>query len=297
MFSKILTKKFTMTYFEQIEALRSAFAQADAVVIGAGSGLSTAAGLSYTGKRFQELFPDFIQAFGLRDMYSAGFYPYPDLESFWAYWSRHIMANRYEREVGQPYHDLLKLVEDKDYFVLTTNVDHCFQDAGFDQKRLFYTQGDYGLFQCSRGCHPVTYDNEKTVRKMVAQQRNLKIPTELIPHCPRCGRPMSMNLRVDDTFVEDEGWHRSAGRYANFLHHHEGMHILFLELGVGENTPVIIKYPFWNMTKQNPNATYACLNLGEAIAPEEIAQQSICIDAGIGAILKDMSLTTGIPPL
>ena len=183
---------------------------------------------------------------------------------------------------------MLALVKDKDYFVLTTNVDHQFQLAGFDKKRLFYTQGDYGLWQCSKPCHQKTYDNEKFVRQMVAQQKDMKIPTELIPKCPVCGAPMTMNLRSDMTFVQDEGWYAASNRYDDFIRRHENLHILFLELGVGANTPVIIKYPFWQMTAKNPNATYACINYGEAFCPQEIEKQSVCINSDIAAVLEDL---------
>ena len=214
-----------------------------------------------------------------------GFYPYNSLEEYWAWWSRHIWVNRYDIVAGKPYMDLLNIVKEKDYFVLTTNVDHQFQLAGFDKKRLFYTQGDYGLWQCSKACHDKTYDNEKTVRKMVSEQRGLKIPSELIPKCPVCGAPMTMNLRCDHSFVQDEGWYAAANRYQDFIRRHKGMHILFLELGVGANTPAIIKYPFWQMTAQNRFATYACINYGEAIVPKEIVNQSICVNKKIEGVL------------
>ena len=221
-------------------------------------------------------------------MYSGGFYPFATPEEYWAYWSRYIFLNRYQDAPKPVYGDLLKLVAGKDYFVITTNVDHCFQKAGFDKKRLFYTQGDYGLFQCSGPCCQETFDNEAVVREMVRRQVNGKVPTELLPVCPHCGRPLTMNLRADDSFVEDEGWHRAAERYENFLRTRAGEKILFLELGVGYNTPVIIKYPFWRMTVKNPNAIYACINHGQAVCPEEIEKQSICIDADIGSVLQTL---------
>lgn len=221
-------------------------------------------------------------------MYSGGFYPFPTLEEFWAFWSRSVLINRYMSAPKPVYDDLLKLVSDKDYFVITTNVDHCFQKAGFDKKRLFYTQGDYGLFQCSEPCCQETFDNEDIIREMVARQQNMRIPSELVPHCPHCGKPMAMNLRCDDTFVQDEGWHKAAERYENFLRTHAGQKILFLELGVGYNTPVIIKYPFWQMTAQNENAVYACINMGQTACPEDIKRQLICIDGNIGQCFRDM---------
>ena len=256
------------------------------MVVGAGAGLSTSAGFVYTGERFEKNFSDFAAKYGFRDMYSGGFYPFATPEEHWAYWSRYIYINRYMDALKPIYDDLLKLVADKDYFVITTNVDHCFQKAGFDKKRLFYTQGDYGLFQCGEPCCQETFDNEAVVREMVARQENMKIPSELLPVCPHCGKPMTMNLRSDDVFVEDEGWHRAAERYADFLHTRKGQKILFLELGVGYNTPVIIKYPFWQMTAKNPNATYACINQEQAFAPEEIANRTIVVNEDIGKILR-----------
>lgn len=289
MFSRIWTKPSTKSCSEQIERLKAALQDCDAVVIGAGSGLSTAAGFTYTGERFEQHFPDFAQKYGIQDMYSGGFYPFPTQEEFWAYWSRYIFINRYQDAPKPVYEDLLKLIQDKDYFVITTNVDHCFQKAGFDKKRLFYTQGDYGLFQCSEPCCQETFDNETVIREMFKRQKDMKIPTELLPFCPRCGKPLTMNLRSDNKFVEDEGWHRAAERYENFLHTREGGKILFLELGVGYNTPVIIKYPFWQMTARNPNATYICINQGQAVCPQKIEKRSICMDADIGQVLQSLS--------
>ena len=286
MFSKIWTKTSTPDFLAQIERLKTAIAEADAVVIGAGAGLSTAAGFTYSGERFERYFSDFAAKYGIRDMYSGGFYPFPTSEEFWAYWSRYIFINRYQDAPKPVYDTLLRLIRGKDYFVITTNVDHCFQKAGFDKKRLFYTQGDYGLFQCSEPCRPETFDNEAVVREMVGRQKNMRVPSELLPRCPHCGRPMTMNLRCDDRFAEDEGWHAAAERYEAFLRTRAGQKLLFWELGVGYNTPAIIKYPFWRMTAANPNAAYACVNLGEADAPSDMREQSICIDGDIGEILS-----------
>lgn len=288
-----------------IHKLREALDGVDAVVIGAGAGLSASAGFAYTGERFEKYFCDFIEKYHFRDMYSGGFFPYPTLEEHWAYWSRYIYINRYMNAPKAVYNKLYELVKDKDYFVLTTNVDHCFQKAGFDKYRLFYTQGDYGLFQCSKPCHAATYENEDTIRKMVRAQGyvigengvlilpeditpKMAIPTELIPHCPKCGKPMSMNLRADDTFVEDEGWHCASERYAEFLRRHQNMKVLFLEAAVGFNTPTIVKYSFWHMVSEWKNAVYACLNYGEACAPDEIKKKSICINGDIGEILSQL---------
>ena len=270
----------------QIQKLKTALDEADAVVIGAGAGLSTSAGFTYDGERFHKYFADFEAKYGFHDMYSGGFYPYATPEEHWAYWSRYILINRYTDAPKPVYEELFRLVKDKDYFVITTNVDHCFQKAGFDKKRLFYTQGDYGLFQCSEPCCQETWDNEAVIRQMVAEQKDMKIPSALIPRCPHCGKPLTMNLRSDDRFVENEGWHAAAERYANFLRTREEQKILFLELGVGYNTPVIIKYPFWQMTAKNPRATYACINRGEVFCPDEIADRAICVDGDIGYVIN-----------
>ena len=288
MFLRNLITTSTKSYLEQIDKLKKEIENADAIVIGAGAGMSTAAGFSYSGDRFEKYFSDFHKKYGFSDMYSGGFYPYETLEEYWAWWSRHIWINRYAITVGKPYMDLLNIIKEKDYFVLTTNVDHQFQLAGFDKKRLFYTQGDYGLWQCSKACHNKTYDNKETVYNMVSEQKDMKIPTELIPKCPVCGAPMTMNLRCDNFFVQDKGWYAAVGRYEDFIRRHKNLHILFLELGVGANTPVIIKYPFWQMTAKNPNAIYACINYGEAVAPSEIAKQSICINKDISKVLQDL---------
>ena len=288
MFLRTATTKSTKGCCDTLQRLKQEIRTADAILIGAGAGLSTSAGFTYTGKRFTDTFADFISKYGFRDMYSGGFYPFETLEEHWAYWSRYIYINRYQDAPKDTYADLLALVQGKDYFVLTTNVDHCFQKAGFDKHRLFYTQGDYGLWQCSGPCHDKTYDNEAVIRKMVAEQKDMRVPSELVPRCPVCGAPMSMNLRADSTFVEDEGWHQAAARYQDFVRRHEGMRVLYLELGVGMNTPGIIKYPFWKMVYQNPKATYACVNLSEAYCPAEIRKRSICIDEDIDKVLKEL---------
>ena len=288
MFSKILTTKSTENFSDNIKRLKNEINTADAIVIGAGAGLSASAGFDYAGERFERYFSDFHKKYGITDMYSGGFYPYDTLDEYWAWWSRHILVNRYDCPVGKPYRDLHKLIKDKDYFVLTTNVDHQFQRAGFDKKRLFYTQGDYGLWQCSKPCHDKTYDNEEAVRVMSEQQKDMRIPTELIPKCPVCGAPMKMNLRCDNSFVQDEGWYRAANRYEYFIRRRSNSNILFLELGVGMNTPVIIKYPFWQMTAKNPNSIYTCINKGQAVCPREIKSQSICINADIGDTLSSI---------
>lgn len=272
-------------YSNEIDKIKVEIEAADAILIGAGAGLSTSAGFTYSGKRFEMYFKDFMDKYHFSDMYSGGFYPFSSLEEFWAYWSRYIYINRYQDIPNSVYKDLFEIVKDKNYFVLTTNVDHCFQKVGFSKERLFYTQGDYGLFQCSIPCHKKTYDNEKVVKNMFEQQKFMRIPTNLIPKCPVCGKPMSMNLRSDETFVQDEGWYEASRRYQDFLNQYKNKKIVFIELGVGFNTPIIIKYPFWKYTLDNPKATYICINYEEINVPKEIENQSICINEDIGKIL------------
>ena len=301
-----MTNGSEMSFEEKIAVLKDQMEKADAVVLGAGSGLSTAAGYTYSGDRFEKYFGDFERKYGFRDMYSGGFYPYQTLEDFWGYWCRYIWINRYGPIPTDLYGRLLGLVEDKDYFVLTTNVDHCFQRSGFDKKRLFYTQGDYGLFQSSSlgsAASNKTYDNYEIIRRMILSEGyqigdngelivpkdteiRMSVPSDLVPACPDDGKLMTTNLRCDDSFVEDEGWHQAAERYQDFLRRHERLRVLYLELGVGMNTPGIIKFNFWKYTKENPNAFYACINKGEAYCPQEIAERSVCIDGDIGEALQ-----------
>lgn len=295
-----------MNFVQKIKVLKEKLRNADAVAIGAGSGLSTAAGYVYTGERLTKYFGDFVQKYGFRDMYSGGFYPYATPEEFWGFWSRYIWLNRYAPIPTNLYQQLFLLIKDKNYFVLTTNVDHCFQRSGFDKQRLFYTQGDYGLLQSSdpqgNSLHR-TYDNYDLIKQMILAEGfeinvndeliipenrdiTMTVPTNLVPVCPDDGQPMTTNLRVDDKFVEDAGWHAAADRYRDFIENHQSQRVLYLELGVGMNTPGIIKYPFWRLTESNPRAFYASLNHGEAQTMEGIADRSILIDEGIDVAVQ-----------
>ena len=288
MFLKMSTTKSIENYSKKIKQLKDELSTADAVVIGAGAGLSTSAGFTYNGERFEKYFSDFKEKYGFKDMYAGGFYPFETPEEYWAYWSRYIYINRYTDAKNDLYEKLFDLVKNKDYFVITTNVDHQFQKAGFDKKRLFYTQGDYGLFQCSKHRCNKTFDNEKVIKEMVKKQKDMKIPSELVPTCPYCNSPLTMNLRCDDKFVEDEGWHTASERYQNFLRTRKNQKIVFFELGVGMNTPIIIKYPFWQMTAKNKNSVYACINFGEAFCPDEIENRSILFNEDIKKVIKDL---------
>ena len=277
-----------MNLDEKISEVKKILDGTKNILIGAGAGLSTAAGLNHGGERFKKYFADFEEKYNFHDMYSGGFYPYETMGEFWAFWARNILFNRYDQPKSTVHQKLLQIVRDKNYFVLTTDVDHLFQNNGFDKSKLFYTQGDYGLFQCSTPCHQKTYDNEKIVREMFAHEKNMSVPEKYFPRCPKCGEIMTTNLRIDDKFVEDSGWKAAAYRYKKFLSSHLNDEIIFLELGVGGNTPGIIKFPFWQMTAQNPKSKYICINFGESFAPKEILPQSYLIDADIKEVLEKL---------
>lgn len=276
------TENYSIKILKKIENV-------DAILVGIGAGMSSSAGFEYSGMRFEKYFSDFKEKYGIQDMYEGGFYPFSSLEEYWAWWSRQIYYNRYDVPIGKPYTDLLKILKDKNYFILTTNVDHQIQKAGFDKMRLFYTQGDYGLWQCSTPCHNKTYDNEEKVKEMLKEQKDMKIPSTLIPYCPICKKPITMNLRIDDTFVQDDGWYEAKNRYNDFLEKYKNTNIVFLELGVGKNTPGIIKYPFMSMTLQNENAIYVSINKEDFYLPKSIEDRSVCIQYDIGEVLAKIA--------
>lgn len=276
-------------YKDRIEKAKELLENADFILVGAGSGLSTAGGFEYSGEKFDKYFKDFGDKYGFKDMYSGGFYPYATEEERWAYWSRYVYINRYlEQTPNKAYAKLFDLVKNKEYFVITTNVDHQFQIAGFDKNKLFYTQGDYGLFQCSVPCHDKTYDNKELIEKMYREQKDGKVPTKLIPKCPVCGRNMEMNLRADDKFVQDAGWYEHARLYQEFLDKIKNKKVVLLEIGVGYNTPAIIKYPFERMVYQNKNFNLIRINKDYPIVSKENENKTICFDEDTMTILKDL---------
>ena len=271
-----------------IQKLKEEIENSDYILIGAGAGLSTSAGFLYDGKRFEDNFKDYIKKYGFTDMYSAGFYNFPTLEEYWAYFSLYVYINRYDIEENETYLNLYNIVKNKNYFVITTNVDGRFADSKFDKDKIFAVQGDFSLFQCSKPCKQETFYNEKYIREMIKYKKEMKIPTELIPKCPYCGENMSMNLRADSTFVQDKNWDKQKSKYENFLKNSDNSKILFLELGVGFNTPSIIKYNFWRMTLNNKKSVYASINLGECYSASDIEERSICIDSDISEVLKKL---------
>ena len=278
-------------YEDQISKAAENIRNADCVIIGAGAGASTAAGIQYGGKRFTDNFAEFIKKYGghyMTDMYAAGFYPYPSEEAKWGYWSKHALMNRFDPPALPLYTELYDIVKDKEYFVLTTNVDHQFYKAGFDEKRIFATQGDYGKIQCQKGCHSKTYDAEELFRKMDEERRDCLIPSELVPKCPVCGGNMAMNLRCDNYFVEDEAWHQAADRYAGFLEQNKDKKVVLLELGVGFNTPIIIRFPFEKMVRENSSYSLIRLNMDEAVVPESFGKRAIGIGGDMAKAITDI---------
>lgn len=271
---------------DKIEAAQAAIQTADAILIGAGAGLSDAAGIRYSGRRFTDNFQDFKIKYGMTDMYTAGFYPFQAQEEKWAYWARHINLNRYAAPVGAVYTKLLDLVNDKPYFVITTNVDAQFYRAGFDKTHIWAVQGDYGKLQCARGCHDQLYDNHDFVQTMLVQTTDCKIPHALVPKCPVCGGEMEVNIRKDMYFVQDAQWYEEAGRYDSFLNQIKGQKIVLLELGVGYNTPTIIRLPFEQMTAAFPNATFIRVNLSYPEVPLKLKSKSICIQENITDVVS-----------
>ena len=278
-------------YEDQIDRAAKNIRNTDCVIIGAGAGASTAAGIQYGGKRFTDNFAEFIKKYGeyyMTDMYAAGFYPYPSEEAKWGYWSKHALMNRFDPPALPLYTELYDIVKNKEYFVLTTNVDHQFYKAGFDGKRIFATQGDYGKIQCQKACHPKTYDAKDLFRKMDKARRDCLIPSELVPKCPVCGGNMAMNLRCDNYFVEDEAWHEAADRYAGFLEQNKDKKVVLLELGVGFNTPIIIRFPFEKMVRENSSYSLIRMNMDEAVVPESFGKRAIGIGGDMAKAITDI---------
>lgn len=275
-------------YEEQIREAAKAIKEAEYVLIGAGAGLSAAAGLTYGGKRFEENFPEFIRKYGMTDMYSAGFYPFSSEEERWGYWSKHVYVNRIQPQALPLYQKLREIVNAKKYFVLTTNADHQFYKADFGEDKIFATQGDYGLIQCMRGCHPKTYDNIEMMNQMHQARKDCKVPSYMVPRCPVCGGPMNMNLRCDRYFVEDDAWHEAEKHFGEFLDACQKKRTVLLELGIGFNTPTIVRFPFEKLTQKQENMTLIRLNLDEAIVPKSLGERAIGINADMMQSVTDL---------
>lgn len=271
-----------------LQKLAQELNKADAVLVGAGTGLSEAAGFTRTAPYFTRHFSDFIDKYGFEDLCTAARFNYPSQEEKWAFWSRAIYLYRYSPAPRPVYNTLFEIIKDKDYFVITTTADHMFQKSGFDSDRLFYTYGDYGTWQCSQPCNDATYDNEDAVRKMMEAQRDMKVPRSLIPICPACGRKMKVNLLTDDSFVENDGWYRAEERYEHYVRSHKSGRIVFLDIGTTASTPIIIKCPFTQMTYENPLATYATIADCALPEAEEIKDRALYVNNDIEQSLNQL---------
>ncbi|MCM3651379.1 Sir2 silent information regulator family NAD-dependent deacetylase [Metabacillus litoralis] len=274
------------TYQTRVDKAKQAIEGADFILLGGGAGLSAAAGIVYSGKRFTENFAPFIEKYGLTDMYLSGFYPFRTQEERWSYWAKHISLNRYEAGATKLYMDLFNLVKDKKYFVISTNVESQFVKAGFPSEKVFEIQGNYGYHQCAKGCHDKLYDNELLVKEMVEKTVDCKIPSELVPKCPVCGGEMDPNLRINHYFVQDERWYELNKSYNDFLQDSEGKKIIYIELGVGFNTPGIIRYPFEKMTYYNKNARLIRLNKDHPEGLEENIDKTIAFTEEMQAVVS-----------
>ncbi|MCI8508515.1 MAG: Sir2 silent information regulator family NAD-dependent deacetylase [Lachnospiraceae bacterium] len=278
-------------YEEQIRLAAKMIKASDMVLIGAGAGASAAAGLTYSGKRFTVNFSEFIEKYGfanMPDMYAAGFYPFPTEEAKWGYWSKHSMINRFLPPALPLYQMLYQMVQGKEHFVLTTNVDHQFQKAGFADENIFATQGDYGMIQCEKGCHAKTYDAEELFRQMEQARHDCVIPSYMIPKCPVCGGNMAMHLRCDQYFVEDKHWHEAAARYEAFLERMADQKTVLLELGVGFNTPAIIRFPFEKMMREYHHFSLIRLNLKEAFIPKSVKERAVGINMDMEQVIAHL---------
>lgn len=278
----------------KIEEIRKLIKNADYVLIGAGAGLSTSAGIEYSGKRFEENFSDFIKKYHFTDMYSSGFYDFETEEEKWAYWSKHMYINNIGMKATKLYQDIFDLIKEKDYFVITTNVDDQFFKAEFDKKRVFATQGSYRYIQCSHACHNKIYDATEMVKEMIDKIQDCKIPTKLIPFCPVCGGKMEVNLRKDIYFVQDDNWYEQNTKYEEFLEKAKNKKTVLLELGVGFNTPTIIRFPFEEMIYQNSNWNLVRFNKSDSTIVLNIQNRTIEVEEDINKIVKKLQETKNV---
>ena len=275
-------------YNKRISEVKNLINKADYILIGGGAGLSTAAGLDYSGKRFEDNFGEFIEKYHFTDMYTAGFYDFNTEEEKWAFWAKHMYLNDIGIGATKLYKDVLNLVKDKKYFVITTNVDDQFYKAGFDKEKVFAMQGSFKYIQCSKACHNKLYDATDLVKEMINKTKDCKIPTELVPVCPVCGEKMEVNVRIDANFVQDENWYKQDKRYGEFLDKSQDKNLLLLEIGVGFNTPGIIRFPFEQMVYDNVNTHLVRINKDYAFASKEIEDKTILFNEDTNKIVEDL---------
>ena len=275
-------------YNKKILEVKNLINEADYILIGAGSGLSTAAGLEYFGESFEKNFKEFIEKYNFPDLYSASFYDFNTQEEKWAFFTKMIYLNRFNKEPLKLYQEIYYLIKEKDYFVITTNVDGQFEKAGFEKERVFETQGDYAYLQCENACHNKLYYNYDLVNEWLKNTKDCKIPSNLVPKCPVCGGNMEMNLRKDANFVQDENWYKQDKRYGEFLNKSQDKNLLLLEIGVGFNTPGIIRFPFEQMVYNNIHTNLVRINKDYAFTNKEIENKTILFDEDVNTIIEDL---------
>lgn len=275
-------------YSSRILQAKQAIKQADYIIIGAGSGLSTAAGLLYSGEKFEKDFREFIEKYHFDNLYSASFYEFKTQEEKWAFFAKMIKLNRYNEKPLKLYQELYEIVKNKEYFVLSTNVDGQFYNSGFDKDKIFEVQGDYSYLQCENACHNKLYNNKELVEKWLRNTKNCKIPSDLVMKCPVCGGNMDMNLRKDANFVQDKNWYRQSEKYEDFLSRSKGKNVVLLEIGVGFNTPGIIRFPFERMTAISEKTTLIRINKDYPNPMLEIKNKTISFDEDTNKIIEDL---------
>ena len=274
----------TTTEAEQLAAL---IQESDAIVVGIGAGMSAADGFLYIGERFEHAFPDFIEKYQLLDMLQASLYDFEDWEEYWAFQSRFVALNYLDQPLGASYVYLRELLAQKPHHIITTNADNAFAIAGYDSNNVFHIQGEYALWQCSNHCHQQTYRDDAKIRQMIAEQTNMRIPSELIPRCPKCNAPFEINKRNEEKgMVEDADFHAQAKRYHAFLDAHSKGKVLYLEIGVGHTTPQFIKHPFQQRVAENPDALFVTLNHKHYRIPLAIRPQTVQFTGHIAELIQ-----------
>ena len=276
-------------YSSRIIQAKQAIKQADYIIIGAGSGLSTAAGLLYSGEKFEKDFKEFIEKYHFDNLYSASFYEFKTQEEKWAFFAKMIKLNRYNEKPLKLYQELYEIVKNKEYFVLSTNVDGQFYNSGFDKDKVFEMQGDYSYLQCENACHNKLYNNRDLVEQWLQNTKDCKIPSKLVMKCPVCGGNMDMNLRKDANFVQDSNWYKASKRYEDFLDKIKNKNVVLLEIGVGFNTPGIIRFPFEQMTANNVKTTLIRINKDYPFPMLEIRNRTISFDEDTNKIIEDLN--------
>lgn len=280
-----------MNYIEKIQHLSELIYNTDAIVIGGGSGLSSAAGYNHYhwSSVFLKQMGVFQEHYGFTSPFAGFYHCFSSLEEQWAYYAAYTRAIQ-TADIGKPYLDLKNIIGNKPHFIITTNIDGQFERV-FSTKHICDFQGNFRYFQCSQPCHDTIYNNETSIEKIFFNINKFRVPSELVPRCPKCGRQMVPWVR-DDAFLEGESWKLSLKNYYDFLEkwllQNNSSKVLLLELGVGDMTPSIIKLPFWEITEKNANVTYVCINKNKSSMPMHIKDKSLHITGDLSLVLEEL---------